>query len=80
MFPEKPKLSRIRALSRSMLVDKMAVWAQWQEIQWIMVTRIVVEMMQLRAIGTTDGAPVVEFTENAIAYLLRNRGSLLCHS
>ncbi|MEI8013653.1 MAG: hypothetical protein WCH20_02320 [Nitrospira sp.] len=70
--PEEPEAIDLEGSRRVVLVAQMAVRAQRQKVQGIIVAGVLVDVMDLRAIAAADGTSMVELLENSILCALRD--------
>ncbi len=72
IFSQKHQFERIKWLYRIMLIDQMAIRAEWNEIHRLVIRGIFINVMQLRMISTAHCAAMVELVKNFVFCGFRN--------
>ena len=63
-----------------MLIDEMTVRTQGDDVEWIIVRRILVDVMELRPIRSADSTSVIELLKNGVSNGFRYYLSQLSHT
>jgi hypothetical protein len=71
VLTEQTKFPRVDGCRGIVLVSEMAIRAQGQEVEGVIVARVFVDVMELRVLGSADGTTVVELSGNLLAKRLR---------
>lgn len=71
VLAKEAKLGYVDPAGRVVLISKMAVWTQWQQIQKIIVGVVLVDVVYMRAIAAANSASVVVLIKQSFARLLR---------